>query len=206
MVSGSDQREGSATPAAAGGAESLERAVTAASKGAKGPPPVHLWNPPYCGDLDIRIRADGVWFYLGTPIGRESLVRLFASVLKKEDGRHYLVTPVEKIGITVDDAPFVAVDFRVEPVEGGQRVVFVTNVGDETAAGPENPIRVERDGAEGEPRPYVHVRRGLEALIDRKSFYRLVEIGETRTIEGTDWFGLESAGAFFPVIEARALD
>ena len=96
-----------------GAADSLARAVSSATRGRRGPAPVHLWDPPYCGDLDIRIARDGMWWYLGTPIGRKELVHLFASVLKLEDGRHYLVTPVEKIGITVDDAPFVAVDFDV---------------------------------------------------------------------------------------------
>ncbi|MCL5776045.1 DUF1285 domain-containing protein [Limibaculum sp. FT325] len=189
-----------------GKADSLAKAVSAATKGRKGPPPVHLWNPPYCGDLDIRIARNGQWWYLGTPIGRVELVRLFASVLKLENGRHYLVTPVEKIGITVDDAPFVAVDFRVENPGPDQVVVFETNVGDETAAGPENPIRVVRDPETGEPAPYVHVRRGLEALIDRKSFYRLVEIGEHDRVEGTRWFGLRSGGKFFPVIPSAEME
>jgi hypothetical protein len=189
-----------------GRADDLARAVKEAARDARGLPPVHLWNPPYCGDLDIRITRDGQWWYLGTPIGREELVRLFASVLKLEDGRHYLVTPVEKIGITVDDAPFVAVDFRVEG-EGADRVVtFVTNVGDETEAGPENPVRVERDPETGEPSPYVHVRRGLEALIDRKSYYRLVEIGEHAELDGERWFGLRSGGAFFPIIPSAELE
>jgi hypothetical protein len=189
-----------------GRADDLARAVKEAARDARGLPPVHLWNPPYCGDLDIRITRDGQWWYLGTPIGREELVRLFASVLKLEGGRHYLVTPVEKIGITVDDAPFVAVDFRVEG-EGADRVVtFVTNVGDETEAGPENPVRVERDPETGEPSPYVHVRRGLEALIDRKSYYRLVEIGEHAELDGERWFGLRSGGAFFPIIPSAELE
>ncbi|MEL6577175.1 MAG: DUF1285 domain-containing protein [Pseudomonadota bacterium] len=188
-----------------GKADSLAKAVSAAAKKAKGPPPVHLWNPPYCGDLDIRIARNGQWWYLGTPIGREALVKLFASVLKLEDGKHFLVTPVEKIGITVDDAPFVAVDFRAEDGPAGQVLTFVTNVGDETVAGPENPIRVVRDAETGEPSPYVHVRRGLEALIDRKSFYRLVEIGEIAVHEGADWFGLRSEGLFFPIIPAAEL-
>ncbi|WP_118133199.1 DUF1285 domain-containing protein [Oceanicella sp. SM1341] len=175
-------------------AEGLAETVRAAAR--KGPPPVHLWDPPWCGDLDIRIARDGTWFYLGTPIGREALVRLFASVLKLENHRYYLVTPVEKIGITVEDAPFVAVDFRIEGAGHHQRITFTTNVGDETVAGPENPIRVERDPETDEPAPYVHVRRGLEALIDRKSFYRLVEAGAHHA----GWFGLWSDGAFFPVI------
>ena len=189
-----------------GKAESLAKAVSAASRQQKGPPPVHRWNPPYCGELDIRIARNGQWWYLGTPIGRVELVKLFASVLKLEDGRHYLVTPVEKIGIKVEDAPFVAVDFRIEG-EGDRRVlVFQTNVGDETAAGEENPIRVARDPETGEPSPYVHVRRGLEALIDRKSFYRLVEIGEHRELNGEGWFGLRSGGRFFPIIPSREME
>lgn len=189
-----------------GAADSLAKAVQAATKGRKGPAPVHLWNPPYCGDLDIRIARDGQWWYLGTPIGRKELVRLFASVLKLEDGRHYLVTPVEKIGITVDDAPFVAVDFEVSGQGEAQVITFETNVGDRTVAGPDNPIRVVRDPETGEPSPYVHVRRGLEALIDRKSYYRLVEIGEHRQVDGTGWFGLRSGGMFFPVIPSRELE
>ncbi|MDT8343235.1 MAG: DUF1285 domain-containing protein [Thermohalobaculum sp.] len=195
--------EGTANP---GAADSLARAVSAATKARKGPPPVHLWNPPYCGDLDIRIARNGQWWYLGTPIGRIELVRLFASVLKREEGRYYLVTPVEKIGITVDDAPFVAVDFRVENPGPDQVLVFETNVGDETAAGPDNPIRVVRDPDTGEPAPYVHVRRGLEALIDRKSFYRLVEIGEHAEADGTRWFGLRSGGRFYPVIPSAEME
>jgi len=189
-----------------GAADALARTVSAATRGKKGPPPVHLWNPPYCGDLDIRIGRNGQGGYLGTPIGRIELVRLFASVLKFEDGRYYLVTPVEKIGITVDDAPFVAVDFRVEHAGPDQVLVFETNVGDETAAGPDNPIRVVRDPQTGEPAPYVHVRRGLEALIDRKSFYRLVEIGEHAEIDGTTWFGLRSGCHFFPVIPSAEME
>lgn len=189
-----------------GAADALAKAAKAAKGKGRGPAPVHLWDPPYCGDLDIRIRRDGSWWYLGTPIGRQELVRLFASILKLEDGRHYLVTPVEKIGITVDDAPFVAQDFRVEG-EGETRVlVFETNVGDETVAGPDNPIRVERDPETGEPSPYVHVRRGLEALIDRKSFYRLVEIGEHREVDGERWFGLGSGGVYFPIIPSTEME
>jgi hypothetical protein len=186
-----------------GAADGLAKAVAQASKG---PPPVHLWDPPYCGDLDIRIGRDGLWWYLGTPIGRLELVRLFASVLKLEDGKYFLVTPVEKIGITVDDAPFVAVDFRVEGAGARQVLVFETNVGDETAAGPENPIRVERDPTTGEPSPYVHVRRGLEALIDRKSFYRLVDIGEHCEVDGERWFGLRSGGEFFAIIPSVEME
>lgn len=193
------------SPADPGAADNFARAVKQATKGKKGHPPVHLWDPPFCGDLDMRIARNGQWWYLGTPIGRLELVNLFASVLKLEDGKYFLVTPVEKIGITVDDAPFVAVDFRVE-ANGIQRLIFETNVGDETEAGPDNPIRVERDPETGEPSPYVHVRRGLEALIDRKSFYRLVDIGEHREVDGERWFGVSSGGEFFPIIPSVEME
>lgn len=157
----------------------------------KGPPPVHLWNPPFSGDLDMQIKRDGSWFYEGTPIKRPELVRLFASILKLEEGRYYLVTPVEKVGLTVEDAPFVAIDFDAE--EDGLH--FETNVGDRVVAGVDHPIRVEEDHQTGEPSPYIHIRRGLEALIDRKSFYRLVEIGE---VEGES-FVVRSAGKTFEI-------
>ncbi len=185
-------------------ADTLADAARAASRG-KGLPPVHLWDPPFCGDLDMRIARDGTWFYEGTPIGRPALVRLFSTILKREDGRYFLVTPVEKVGITVDDAPFVAVDFRAEGQGRDQRLTFVTNLGDETVAGPDAPLRVTRDPQTGEPAPYVMVRAGLEALIDRKSFYRLVELGVTEPHEGRDWFGLWSSGRFFPVIPASEM-
>lgn len=171
----------------------------------KGPAPVHLWNPPDCGPLDIRIARDGTWFYLGTPIGRAELVKLFASILKREGDAFYLVTPVEKVGITVDDAPFVAVDVEAEGAGTSQTLRFTTNVGDTVTAGPEHPIRVERDPASGEPAPYVEVRAGLEALIDRKSFFRLVELGTHERRNGTDWFGLWSGGQFFAVIPSDEL-
>lgn len=180
-------------------AESIADTVRAAKKG--GLPPVHLWNPPFCGDLDIRIARDGTWFYLGTPIGRPELVRLFSTILRRDDDEYFLVTPVEKVGIKVDDAPFVAVDFNSTDEE----LIFETNVGDFVSAGVDNPIRVERDPKTGEPSPYVLVRDNLEALIDRKSFYRLVEIGEVDQIDGEDWFGVRSKGAFFGVIPAQEL-
>ena len=180
-------------------AQGLAESARAAGKG--GLPPVHLWDPPFCGDLDMEIRRDGIWFYEGTPIGRPELVRLFSTILKREDDAFFLVTPVEKVGIRVEDAPFVAVDFERE----GDALVFETNVGDRVTASAEDPIRVERDPETGEPSPYVHVRAGLEALIDRKSFYRLVELGEHADQEGAQWFGLRSAGSFFPVIPSADL-
>lgn len=181
-------------------------AAAAKAAGRKGPPPVHLWNPPFCGDLDMRIARDGTWFYLGSPIGRPALVKLFSGILKLEDGKYFLVTPVEKVGLTVDDAPFVAVDFAVTGAGRDQVITFTTHVDDVVGAGPDHPIRVERDPATGEPAPYVMVRRGLEARIDRKSFYRLVDIGTEADHDGKRWFGLWSQGAFFPVIPAAELD
>ena len=157
---------------------------------------MHLWNPDFCGDIDMRIARDGTWFYEGTPIGRPGLVRLFSTILKMEDGKYFLVTPVEKVGITVDDAPFVAIDVNWIGEGETQNLTFETNVDDTVVAGPENPIRVVRDPETGEPSPYVMVRAGLEALIDRKSFYRLVEIGTHKD----GWFGLWSGGQFFEVI------
>jgi len=180
-------------------AESLASAARTAAKG--GLPPVHLWNPDFCGDLDMRIARDGTWFYLGTPIGRPELVRLFSTILRKDGEDYFLVTPVEKVGITVDDAPFVAVDFEVEGSGKDQTLTFETNVGNFATAGPDHPIRVERDAETGEPSPYVLVRANLEALIDRKSFYRLVDIG----VHHDGWFGIWSGGEFFPIIPSDEL-
>ena len=185
-------------------AESLAASARAVSA-KKGLPPVHLWNPPFCGDLDMRIARDGTWFYLGTPIGRPALVKLFSSILKREGDAYFLVTPVEKVGITVDDAPFVAVDFEPAGQGRDQTLTFETHVGDRVTAGPDHPIRVTRDPQTAEPSPYVLVRANLEALIDRKSFYRLVDIGTTEAHDGQDWFGLWSGGQFFPVIPAAEL-
>jgi hypothetical protein len=180
-------------------AESLVASIQATK--AKGLPPVHLWNPPFCGDLDMRIARDGTWFYQGTPIGRPGLVKLFSSILKKEDGKYFLVTPVEKVGITVDDAPFVAVDFDAKGDGQDQKLTFVTQVDDIVPASKDLPIRVERDLETGEPSPYVLVRADLEALIDRKSFYRLVDLG----VHHDGWFGLWSRGEFFRVIPSEEL-
>jgi uncharacterized protein len=177
--------------------------ILASAKAAKtrGLPPLEKWNPPFCGDLDMHIRRDGTWFYQGTPIGRPELVKLFSTILWREEDKYYLVTPVEKVGITVEDAPFVAVDFEAEGSGTDQLLRFVTNLQDEALAGPEHPIRVVRDAETGEPSPYVLIRRNLEALIDRKSFYRLVDIGAHHD----GWFGLWSGGEFFGIIPSDEL-
>ena len=177
--------------------------LAASVKAAKtrGLPPVHLWNPPFCGDLDIRVAKDGTWSYLGSPINRFELVKLFSSILKKEDGKYYLVTPVEKVGITVEDAPFIAVDFEQTGEGQTQDLTFRTQVDDIAVAGPGHPIRIVIDPETEEPSPYILIRTNLEARIDRKSFYRLVEIGGHH--EG--WFGVWSGGQFFPLIPSADL-
>jgi hypothetical protein len=171
----------------------------------RGMPPVDSWDPPDCGEIDIRIASDGRWYHEGGEIRRPELVRLFSTILRRDGDRFVLVTPVEKVGIVVEDAPFVAVDFDVTAEDGRPVLTFETNVGDHAIAGPEHAIRVERDAETGEPRPYVHVRGGLEALIDRKSFYRMVERGETRMHDGAEVFGVESGGVFFPLSDAGDL-
>jgi hypothetical protein len=158
-------------------------------------PPVEKWSPPYRGDIDLTIRRDGVWVHEGTPINRARLVRLFSTVLRKEGDRYFLVTPVEKVGITVEDAPFIAVLMRLEGEGSDRRIIFTTNVGDETVAGPGHPIEL-RAGPAGLA-PYVLVRAGLEARISRAVFYELVAAGETRDIDGEEWFGVASSGDFF---------
>ena len=177
--------------------------LAASAKAAKtrGLPPLEKWNPPFCGDLDMQIRRDGTWFYEGTPIGRPELVKLFSTILWREGDKYYLVTPVEKVGLQVDDAPFVAVDFDVTGEGEAQVLTFTTNVDDQAKAGEAHPIRVVRDPETGEPSPYVLIRRNLEALIDRKSFYRLVELG----VHHEGWFGVWSGGAFFQIIPSAEL-
>jgi hypothetical protein len=181
-------------------------AAAAKRETGKGLPPVHLWNPPFCGDLDMRIARDGTWFYLGTPIGRLPLVKLFASVLKREGDRYFLVTPVEKCGIRVDDAPFVAVEMQVERAGTAAQVLhFRTNVDDWTSCGPEHGLRFTTDPATQGLEPYLHVRRDLWAKVTRAVFYDLVELGEQRRIEGTLMFGVASMGAFFAMAPADSL-
>jgi hypothetical protein len=183
--------------------------LTAAAKDAasssaegKGLPPVHLWNPPFCGDLDMRIASDGTWFYLGTPIGRAALVRLFSTILKREDGKHFLVTPVEKVGIRVDDAPFLAVEMLKENDNGARLLRFRTNVDDWVACDSAHRLRFEA-AADGGLMPYLHVRAGLWAKVTRALYYDLVDMGEERMVDGKPMFGIESGGEFFAMADAE---
>ncbi len=194
-----------ATTDAAGLAALVARASTQTA--GRGLPPVERWNPPFCGDIDMEIRADGTWFYMGTPIGREALVRLFSTVLRKdEDGKTYLVTPVEKVGIRVEDAPFLAVEMGVGEGDGEPVLTFRTNVGDVVEAGPEHPLRFTVHGENHELKPYLHVRGRLEALVSRAVMYDLVERGEVIDIDGVEIFAVRSAGEIFPVMRADELD
>ncbi len=180
--------------AAAG--DGLEGVVAAVGRApGRGLPPVHLWNPAHCGEIDIVIKKSGLWFHEGTPIGREALVRLFSTVLRKDPEGFVLVTPVEKLAITVEDVPFIAM--RVDRV--GEALRFATNVGDVVEAGPRNAIRVSLDPVTGEPRPYVHVRAGLEALIARPVFYELAAMAEDRDLAGGPTPCVSSNGAWFAI-------
>src|SRR6266702_2150837 len=189
------------------GLEGLTAAANEAAKasaaGKKGLPPVHLWNPPFCGDLDMRIAGDGTWFYMGTPIGRPALVRLFSTILKREDGKHFLVTPVEKVGIRVDDAPFMAVEMQNEQRErGGRQLRFRTNVDDWVPCDGAHRLRFEA-AADGGLTPYLHVRSDLWAKVTRALYYDLVDIGEERVVDGQAMFGIASAGEFFAMADAE---
>jgi hypothetical protein len=178
------------------------REATNAAPGGKGLPPVHLWNPPFCGDLDMRIASDGTWFYMGTPIGRPALVRLFSTILKREGDRHFLVTPVEKVGIRVDDAPFLAVEMQKKNDGNGTLLRFRTNVDDWVDCDAAHRLRFEA-AADGGLTPYLHVRADLWAKVTRALYYDLVDMGEERMVDGQEMFGVESGGVFFPMADAE---
>jgi hypothetical protein len=175
----------------------LDSAKMAVQQG-KGLPPVHLWNPPLCGDLDMRIATDGTWYYQGSPINRSSLVRLFSTILRHDDdGCFYLVTPVEKWRIQVEAAPFIAIAVEKDESEGEQTLSFVTNVGDSVTANAQHPIRVDVDPNSGEPSPFILIRDGLEAKLSRSVFYQLANMAEEKNLNGQPTFGVESTGQFF---------
>ena len=160
-------------------------------------PPVENWNPAHCGEIDIRIARDGTWFHRGAPFTRPALMRLFSTILRKDPDGFHLVTPGEKLRIRVDDAPFIAVLLRAEGEGPDQRLIFTTNVGDETVAGRDNVIRVETHAETGEPAPYVHVRRGLEAKISRAVFLQLADLTVAGEGEHAGTLGVWSEGKFF---------
>ncbi len=165
-----------------------------------GLPPVHAWNPPFCGDMDMVIRRDGSWHYMGSPIGRASMVRLFSTIMRHDDDDcYYLVTPVEKVRIQVEDAPFVAIAVDTEGEGQKQVLTFTTNVGDTVRLDSEHPFRVDLDPESAEPSPYILVRDRLEALVHRNIFYQLVEMADIQSVEGGDWYGIWSGGTFYKI-------
>ena len=197
------ETEEKSTTSGLGGLESL---ISHAGGEGKGLPPVEMWNPEFCGDLDMIIKADGTWFYMGTPIGRHALVKLFSSVLRKdEDGKTYLVTPVEKIGITVEDVHFIIVEMNAHEHDGEQVITFRTNMGDVFEAGSDNPMRFvtveENEGI----KPYVLVRGRLEGVLARSVMYELISHGEEIVVDGQLMFALRSNGMVFPIMPADEL-
>ncbi len=165
----------------------------------KGLPPVHKWNPTCCGDLPMEIKANGQWLYMGTPIGRPALVKLFSSILRHDDdGFFYLITPVEKVRITVDDAPFIAVLASKTQEDGVEYLRFTTLTEDVMVADAEHPLWVKYD-ADGEPRPYIRVRDNLDALIHRNVFYQLVEWATIQEVNGRKCYAVQSAGQWFEI-------
>ncbi len=189
----------------ADGLNGLQALISRAGKSGRGLPPVEKWEPEFCGDLDIVIKKDGTWFYMGTPIGRHTLVQLFSTVLRKdEDGKTYLVTPVEKIGITVEDAHFIAVEMNASG-DNEKVLTFRTNVGDIVEAGPENPLRfVTVEQNEG-VKPYILVRGRLEAVLARPVMYELISHGEEIEVDGKLMFAVRSKGEVFPIMPAEEL-
>jgi uncharacterized protein len=178
-------------PQKPGGLEALLRGASA-----RGQPPVEQWNPPYCGDIGLKIARDGTWFYQGSPIGRMPMVKLFASVLRRDaDGKHYLVTPAEKVDVTVEDAPFLAVQMEVHGRGLDQKLIFRTNVDDVVECGSGNPMRFQVQAGSGGLKPYVLVRGRLEALVTRSVYYDLAELAVSGGPSNSN--GIWSGGEFF---------
>lgn len=204
MTERSEHHEQSLTSATE--ARGLEALISRATRAGKGAAPVERWNPDFCGDLDMEIKQDGTWFYLGTPIGRMPLVQLFSTVLRKDaDGKTYLVTPVEKVGIRIVDAPFIAVEMDVSGSGDDQVITFRTNVGDVVEAGPGNPLRFVDEDETGGLKPYVLVRGRLEALVARPVMYELVAHGEEIDVGGRKMFAVRSKGEVYPIMPAEKL-
>jgi hypothetical protein len=184
------------------GQPGLESIVTSLPRGKGG---VEHWDPPFCGDIDMKIDADGTWYYQKTPIGRPALVKLFSSILRREGGNYYLVTPVEKVGLAVADVPFLAVELKVER-GADQLLAFRTNVDEWVEAGPGHALKFAPEPSTGGLKPYLHVRRDLWAKVTRALFYDLVALGEEREIAGKRMFGVVSKGEFFPMADASVLE
>ena len=166
----------------------------------RGPAPVHLWNPPFCGDIDMRILRDGTWLHEGKPIRRKPMVQLFASILRRDsDNEYYLVTPVEKVRIQVEDCPFLVVLLDAEGSGAQQQIRFTTNTDENFLLDAEHGLQISTSPATGEPHPVVHVRSGLNGLLGRNVFYQLVELAETRLLDGASITGVWSCGKFFPL-------
>jgi hypothetical protein len=166
---------------------------------------IKKWNPKYCGDIDMRIASDGTWFYCGSPISRKKLVKLFSSILINENNKYFLITPVEKIGIIVDDAPFIANDFEKITENNKSYLVFFTNIDETIVLSKKNPFRISINDKTQEPSPYIMVRKNIEAKIDRKSFYRLLDLAEYSLVKGQEWLGIHSDSTFFPIISKEKL-
>jgi hypothetical protein len=186
------------------GQSGLEAIAASLPRKKGGLPAVERWDPPFCGDIDMKIEADGTWFYQKTPIGRPALVKLFSSILKREGDKYFLVTPVEKVGLIVVDSPFLAVELKVDHADQ-QKLAFRTNVDDWVTAGPGHALRFIPEPATGGLKPYLHVRRDLWAKVTRALFYDLVALGEEREVAGKRMFGVASNGEFFAMAEASAL-
>ena len=186
--------------------QELSRLVSVAwAVGSESLPPVERWNPDYCGEIDMRIAADGTWHYNGSPIGRSALVKLFSTILRKDPDRYVLVTPVERVGIKVDDAPFLAVEMAVAGRGDDRQLAYRTNVDDLVRVGPDNPLRFERDRTGG-VKPYVRVRGDLWARLTRPLAVDLVGLGEVREIDGLAMIGIVAGGGFFPIAPLSELE
>ena len=166
---------------------------------------IKKWNPKDCGDIDMRIASDGTWLYCGSPINRKKLVKLFSSILIKENNKYFLITPVEKVGIIVDDAPFIANDFEKITENNKSYLVFFTNIDETIVLSKKNPFRISINDKTQEPSPYIMVRKNIEAKIDRKSFYRLLDLAEYSLVKGQEWLGIHSDSTFFPIISKEKL-
>ena len=201
------QSDGGANPEAQSRLGGLQAAASAIA--GRGPAPVHLWNPPHCGDIGMRIAADGSWHYRGSPISRPAMVRLFATILRKDPDGYVLVTPVEKVSIEVEDAPFTAVEMSVEETADGPCLKFRTNLDEWITADAAHPLRFAQDtgrGSKGSAKPYLLVRGGLEALVSRAVYYDLVARGESRDINGVPMYGVASGRCFFPIAPASEIE